>query len=199
MTENLQPLQSIGPVENSGEDPALQDPAKRDYLEGRRLYAEGNYGEAAQALHNALKGFEEQGDQVGIANACDRLGDVCLARERYALALENYQRAHAICEELEDHFSSLAVNKKMVMAHRKLGHQDTALTILFDMLEHYHLTSNPQGAVNVLEETAAIYKEMGRIQDAADAYRTIASIHANFKHRRKAEHFAEKARALEEK
>ena len=47
-------------------------------------------------------GFEEQGDEQGVANASDRLGDACLARDEYAMAIANFQRACAICEKEDD-------------------------------------------------------------------------------------------------
>ena len=197
VSESIQPLNSIGPADSGRED-GPSDPAKRDYIEGREQYKAGNYAQAAAAFHNALKGFEEQGDEQGIANACDRLGDTCLARGEYALALENFQRAKAICEKMEDSFSVLALHKKMALAHRELGELDQALALLFDMVEHYHLTRNPQGVVDTLTATAEVYIAQGKPDKAADAYRTISSIHRNFRHRRLAEEFACKAEALEQ-
>nr|WP_240193342.1 tetratricopeptide repeat protein [Desulfobulbus alkaliphilus] len=151
------------------------------------------------AFHNALKGFEEQGDEQGIANASDRLGDVCLARGEYALAITHYQRAHVICEKEDDSFSQLALNKKMTAAYRKLEEHDKALELLFDMLEHYRLTNNPKGAVEIMIGIAEVYNEQGERAKAADTYRSIAGIHSRFKHTRLAEEFNLRAAALEQK
>ena len=143
-SEFIQPLNSLGPVAgDSGQEQDLDNPAKKDYLEGRKLYGNGEYAQAAIAFHNALLAFEEQGNQAGVANASDRLGDACLARDEYAMAIANYQRACAICEKEDDSFSVLALNKKMAAAYRKLGDQGKALELLYDMLEHYRLTNNP--------------------------------------------------------
>ena len=38
----------------------------------------------------------------------------------------------------------LALNKKMAVAYRKLGDQEKALELLYDMLEHYRLTKIPR-------------------------------------------------------
>jgi tetratricopeptide (TPR) repeat protein len=148
-SENIQPLSSLQAVtgEPAGAD---LDPARKDYLEGRKLYSQGEYAQAALAFHNALRGFEEQGDEQGVANAADRLGDACLAREEYAMAIANYRRAFAVCEKEDDSFSQLSLNKKMAAAYRKLGDHEKALELLFDMLEHYRLTNNPKGAVEIL-------------------------------------------------
>ena len=195
-SENIQPLSSLQPVtgEPAGED---LDPARKDYLEGRKLYSQGEYAQAALAFHNALRGFEEQGDEQGVANAADRLGDACLAREEYAMAIANYRRAFAVCEKEDDSFSQLSLNKKMAAAYRKLGDHEKALELLFDMLEHYRLTNNPKGAVEILVVIAETYAEQGDRARAADAYRSVASIHARFKHSRQAAEFNQRAEALE--
>jgi tetratricopeptide (TPR) repeat protein len=182
----------------NGPDSDIDDPAKKDYLEGRKFFQDGEYTQAAIAFHNALRGFEEQGDQIGVANSADRLGDACLARGEYAMALANYQQAHAICEKEDDSFSILALNKKMASAYRKLGDYGKALELLYDILEHYRLTNNPKGAVEVLLLIAESYNEQGDRASAADAYRSISSIHKRFKHTRMAEDFARRAASLEQ-
>ncbi len=195
---NIQPLSSLGAVDpqKQREEALKKDPAKRDYLEGRELHKKGEYAAAGMAFHNALKGFEEKGDEQGVANASDRLGDVCLAREEYDAALENYQRAYEICEKEEDSFSTLALNKKIAAVYKKLGELDKALEILFDMVEHYQLTRNPKGMVDIMVVVAEVYLEQGEKQKAADTYRTVSAIHKNFKHKRMSEEFAARADEL---
>ena len=196
--ESIQPLQSIGPAAKEGSGAREEESqAQQDYRQGRKLYGAGEYAQAAIALHNALRGFEEQGNQAGVANASDRLGDACLARGEYAMAVANYRRAHAICEQEDDSFSILALNKKMAAAYRKLGDQAKALELLYDILEHYRLTSNPKGAVEVLIVIGETYLEQGERRQAADAYRSVASIHSRFKHKRLAEEFSQRAAELE--
>ncbi|MGI6655947.1 MAG: tetratricopeptide repeat protein [Desulfobulbus sp.] len=195
--DNLQPLTSLGPMPKSAADEET-DPAKKEYLEGRELFDKGEYAAAAMAFHNALLGFEKQGDQIGVANAADRFGDACLAREEYAMALAHYERAHAICAELDDSFSILSLNRKMATACRKLGNHSRAVELLFDMLEHYRLTNNPKGAVELLIVLAETYQEMGNRTAAADAYRSAAGIHTSFKHPRAASELLQRAEALEQ-
>ncbi|MGD9949194.1 MAG: tetratricopeptide repeat protein [Desulfobulbus sp.] len=196
-SDTLQPLNTLGPMAK-GPDADLDDPAKKDYLEGRKFFQNGEYAQAAIAFHNALRGFEEKGDQIGVANCADRLGDACLARGEYAMALANYQQSHAICETEDDSFSVLALNKKMAAAYRKLGDHDKALELLYDILEHYRLTNNPKGAVEVLILIADTYNEQGDKAGAADAYRSVSSIHKRFKHERLAKEFAQRAASLEQ-
>ena len=200
MSTSIQPLSSIGPAdpEKVREEELKKDPAKRDYLEGREQFKKGDHSMAAMSFHNALKAFEEKGDEQGVANASDRLGDVCLEKKDFAAALEHYRRAYAICEKEEDSFSTLSLNKKIAAIYREQGELDKAMEIIFDMVEHYHLTRNPQGMVEVMTLIAELYQEKGENEKAADTYRTVASIHKNFKHKRKAEEFAALADELEQ-
>ena len=199
-TNPLQPLNSLGPMppQPGGGAGSEDNPARQDYLEARQFMDKGEYTQAAIAFHNALRGFEEQGDRIGVANASDRLGDACLAREEYAMAMANFERAYAICVEEEDSFSQLSLNKKMMHCCRKLGQQDRALELLDDMLEHYQLNRNPKGAVETLEILADVYMEQGENVKAADAYRSAAGIHAHFKHARRAEELRQRAQEVEQ-
>ncbi|MCI5114152.1 MAG: tetratricopeptide repeat protein [Candidatus Electrothrix sp. AW1] len=200
MSTSIQPLSSIGPAdpEKAREEELKKDPAKRDYLQGREELKKGDYTMAAMSFHNALKGFEEKGDEQGVANASDRLGDVCLAKKDFTAALEHYQRAYTICEKEEDSFSTLALNKKIAAIYREQGELNKAMEVLFDMVEHYQLTRNPKGMVEVMVVIAELYREKGEPLKAADTYRTVSSIHKNFKHKRMSEEFAALADELEQ-
>lgn len=199
-TNNLQPLSSLGssPQQDGLQAEIENNPARQEYKEARKLLDKGEYVQAAMGFHNALRGFEEQDDRIGVANASDRLGDACLAREEYAMAMANFERAHAICVEEEDSFSQLSLNKKMVHCCRKLGQQAKALELLDDMLEHYQLTRNPKGVVETLEILAEVYVEQGDRARAADAYRSAAGIHTHFKHTRRAEELVQLAEKMEQ-
>jgi tetratricopeptide (TPR) repeat protein len=197
-SESIQPLSSLGPADpkKAREEAIKNDPAKRDYVEGRELLKQRQYSEAGMAFHNALKGFEEQGDEAGIANACDRLGDVCFAREDYENALAHYQRAYELCDKEQDSFSTLALNKKLAEVYKGLGELNKSLEVYFDMIEYYQITKNPKGTVDTLLLVANVYLIQGERERAADAYRTISSIHKNFKHSRKAAYYAAEADKL---
>ena len=41
-SDTLQPLNTLGPMPNNP-DPDLADPAKKDYMEGRKFFQEGSY------------------------------------------------------------------------------------------------------------------------------------------------------------
>ncbi len=196
MSNQIQPAGNITPVSEEKqikEDETLSNPAKKDYKEGRDFFDKGDYNQAATCLHNALIGFEKQEDNAGVANASDRLGDVCLAKNEFQMAIDNFLRAFEICKKEEDSFSLLALNKKIAAAYKKMGQLDKALEILFDIIEHYRLMRNPKGTVEILEVIAEVYLENGDKEKAADTYRTISSIHSNFQHARLAEDYEARA------
>lgn len=189
--------ESTCPSQAEGKDAAL-DPVRAQYKEGRELLKKGDLSAAAMALHNALVGFEEQGDRQGVANAADRLADACLAARQYELALRHYLRARDICAGMEDPFSLLSLDRKLTGVYHKLGRHEEALACCSRMLDHYSDTKNPQGMVQTLETMAVLYRDAGQQGRAADSYRTIASIHKNFKHDRTARRFVELAEQMEQ-
>lgn len=195
MTENLQTLDSIGTM---GASPTAKpsDPLQADYEEGKRFFENKAYGQAAVALHNALVGFKERDDQAGIANASNQLGHVCFARGEYASSLKHYQQALDICDKSNDRMSMLAVLKKIVDAQKALKQYAPAISSCLTILDHYHDNRDPQGTVTTLEEIAELYLKLEQKEKAADTFRTIASIHKNFRHENIAAGFMKKAAQL---
>jgi len=164
---------------------------------GKKYLENHHYGQAAVALHNALIGFEQKDDENGIANASNQLGHLCLARKDFDNAIKHYQRALAICDKSNDRMSILAVQVKMVAAYRGLKDFAKAIELSLDILDLYQDNRDPGGSVEILENMADIYIEAGKPEKAADAYRTIGSIHKNFRHDNIAAKYMAKAAQLE--
>lgn len=195
MSSKVQPMNAIAPIENQ-KAVTSSDPVQKEYEEGKKFLENNEHGQAAVCLHNALVGFEEKKDESGIANASNQLGHLCLARKDYEKALNHYQRAFEICDKSNDRMSIIAVLHKVVQAHKGLKQYQDAIDSSLDLLDHYHDNRDPGGTVQTLEVMAEIYVEDGQKEQAADAYRTISSIHKNFKHDKMAAQFAEKASEL---
>lgn len=196
MSGKVQSLNSIAPMIQS-ETTSSSGPEQSEYEEGKKCFEDGNYGQAALSLHNALVGFEEKSDENGIANASNQLGHVCLAKKDYDKALVHYQRAFEICDKINDRMSMLAVLHKVVKVYRYQGLLDKAVDSCLDILDHYHDNRDPRGSVAILEEMAEIYIEAGDTAKAADSYRTISSVHKNFNHEKIAADYLQKANKLE--
>lgn len=191
----LQSLNSIGPL-GSGHVTGSKDPIAKEYEEGKLFIDQQEYSQAAVALHNALVGYEEKGDEPGVANASNQLGQVCLARQEFANALKNFERALTICEKANDRMSILAVSKNIVAAQKGLKQYDKAISTCLGMLDHFQDNRDPQGTVTTLEAIAEIYISDGRREKAADTYRTMAAIHKNFRHDNIAAGYLKKAAEL---
>lgn len=198
MTTPVQNIDSIGPVEENTESQSTKSQAQLDYDEGRGYVERGESALAAVALHNAMRGFEEENNREGVANAANQLGHACLIKNEFDKAVVHYKKAWQICEELGDSLSLLSVAKQLAEAHKGLGEYRQALDFCLDLLDTYQKNNDPKNSVEVLERMAEIYNDAGDKLRAADAYKTAASIHANFNHSTIAESLREKAAKLVE-
>ena len=176
-----------------------KDPAQVDYEAGVNYLNDGNLSHAANAFHNALIGFEQNSDQPGVANANDKLGDLCRQRNEFEKALAYYEKSYKICEEKKDSFSLISLRKKNALCYIGLKQYDQAIEINLDLLEHYQKGNNPGSTVEVLQKLADIYYDKNELKACIDAYKTAASIHANFGHLNQAGKLTEKAAEIEKK
>ncbi len=194
MSNTIQNIQDIAPM--AGADVDSKDPVKADYEQGKRFLENGNLTQAAISLHNALLGYEEKGDKTGVANSSNQLGHTCFAKGDFVGAESHYQRTWDLCEEFGDPMSLFTLTKRFVEVYRGQKEYDKAITTCLDILDTYQRNNNPAGTVELLETMADIYIESGETGKAADAYKTIAKIHRNFKHKSIAETFEQKAKEL---
>lgn len=195
MTDKLQSIDTIGAM-GKAKTEKPSDPLQAEYEEGKKFLEKEEYGQAAVALHNALVGFKESNDEAGIANASNQLGHVCFARGEYENAFKHYQQALAICDKSNDRMSVLSVLKRIVEVQSSLKQYDAAIKSCLEILDHYQDNRDPQGTVTTLETMAEMYIKAKNKEKAADTYRTIASIHKNFRHDNIAAGFMKKAERL---
>ena len=196
----VQNIESIGPMPTAPKKEAVKPkgPVEQEYEDGKKFLEKGEYSQAALAFQNVFLAREEEKDEAGMANACNQLGHVCLAKEDYNQALVNYQKTWDICDKLYDPMSLLALRKQFLEVYRGLKDYDKAISISLDLLEIYHENRDPHGTVAIFEGIADIYIEAGNVSKAADTYRTIASIHKNYNHKKIAAGFIKKAEELEQ-
>ena len=197
MISNIQPMGDIKKVDQKEGKKRSSDPIQAEYDDGIEFLKEDDLTQAAVAFHNVLRAYEEKKHQDGIANASNQLGNVCLAKGEFEKAKKHYQRAWSICDRFDDPMSLLALSMQLVTVHRGLNDTAKALEVCFDMLDTHSLNNNPQGTVATLQTVADIYLGQDDKLKTADTYRTIASIHTNFKHKNIAEKFISRAEELE--
>jgi tetratricopeptide (TPR) repeat protein len=172
------------------------DPNQAEYEKGQEFLKNSEPALAVNAFHNALLGFEECGDEKGVANASDKLGDLCLERQDFAKAISHFEKAYAICDQEGDDFSLLALQHKIAKARRGLQEYEVAVAIYFEILDSFQRFNNPAKAVETLTTIADTYLEMGDRDKAADALRAAAAIHQSFKHSRQAQQLLTRAEAV---
>jgi len=194
MKNSIQGVDSITTM--PGNDKKTVDPVQEDYDKGKQYLENNEPAQAAIFFHNALLGYEEKGDDNGVANASNQLGHVCLERQEYEKALANYQRSWEICEKENDRMSLLSLQKQFVLVYRGLKQYDKAVNGCLELLDQYSGNNDPANGVAMLELLAEIYMDKGDIANAADSYRMIASIHAGYNHKNIANDFEEKAKEL---
>jgi tetratricopeptide (TPR) repeat protein len=197
MSTPIQDINSIGQAGQQADNKKdSRSQAQIDYDEGRGYAERGESALAAASLYNALRGFEEEDNKEGVANASNQLGHVCLQRDEFDKALTNYQNAWKICEELEDNLSLQAISLQLVPVYKGLQDYRKALDVCLDLIDSYQANNDPKGTVSVLEMMAEVYLASGDREKAADTYNTVASIHTNFKHHKIAASYREKAAEL---
>ena len=183
MTQSIQPQESI--QNNGAEEPASQ--AQQDYDEGLEQLKNKSLPQAAASFHNALRGFEEEGNKAGIARAATKLAEICLMREEHSKALEHLQMALPICREADDHLSVTYLQKQLFYANMALKKWGIVQELGLELLDIYQDYNNPAGAVEILERMGEAHLEAGQPEKAAESWRTAAAIHRNFKHHRAAQ------------
>lgn len=174
----------------------ITDPAKEEYDRGCQFIENHDLAQAANCFHNALLDYKERQDERGIANASDKLADICLEREEHAKALPHLERALEICERANDDLSATALKKKLARAYDGIGEYGKALELYGDLLETYRTFRDPGSAVRTLESMSKTYLAMDDRDKAADSLLTAAAIHRSFKHSRHAEDFENRASAI---
>lgn len=184
---NPQSLDSIGPIQDTKTAPVTKekkptDPVQAEFEEGKRFLEEKNYSQAALAFHNVLLSYEEKNDKNGIANASNRLGEVCLGKKEYEQAEKHFLRAMKIVVAADDPMSELMLNQQLVEVYTGMKEHRKAIEVCFNLMEDYKNNNNPQGVVTILEKMALIFVDAGEKEKAKDAYRTAASIHRSYKH-----------------
>jgi tetratricopeptide (TPR) repeat protein len=185
-------------LQDQGQKQPEKSQSRLDYEEGMKLL--NNNGETAQAanmFHNALVGYEKDKDMNGMANAVDKLGDICASRRELDLALQHYDRVINICHDLGDSISVFSIDKKKAKLFADCGKLEEAINMYLDIMDQYNAMRNPKGTVETLETMADIYLEAGNRDKAADCYRTAAAIHEKFRHSRDAAALMKKAEEID--
>ena len=113
--------------------------AQLDYEAGQEFLKNLEPAQAANAFHNALIAFELEGNEIGVANAADKLGDICAARGDVATAMTHYDRTYAICQKHSDRFSLFSIEKKKAKLMYDAKDYEQAIRLYSEVLDEYEI------------------------------------------------------------
>lgn len=196
MSEQSLEMIPTNPGEGGDDPSAPKTQARKDYESGVGHLDNKEYGMAANAFHNALMAWEEDDDQNGIANACDKMGDLLTEKEDYEKALEFYDRAYKICTEDFDRYSLIAIENKKANVFAKLGRFPEAINLYLDLFDEYSGNRDAGNTVAILETLTELYLSNEQKEKAADCYKLMASIHLSYKHKKESDECEAKAAEL---
>ncbi len=183
--------------ESTPRDPSkISDPAKEEFDRGCQFLENHDLSQAANCFHNALLDYKERGDDKGIANASDKLADICLEHENFAQAIPHLEKAIAVCDKANDFLGITALRKKLARAYDGMGQYQKAIAIYHELLDTYRNFQDPGSAVRTLEAMSKNFQAQGNKEEAAAALRTAAAIHRSFKHTRHAQDFENRAEQI---
>lgn len=165
--------------------------AQKLYKEGEILSNQGRSLDAIDKLKEALIVFEEEDHDKGIANACEKLGDLNCFRGNLNTALPLYQRAVAICQKNDDPVSEVILLEKIIDIYRKKNEFEKCLPYYMRALEIAEITGDAGKAGYYLTGIGDVYQRRGELKKALDAYKTALKI---FKQTRS----SERAKILEQ-
>ena len=173
--------------------------------EGERLFKEGeiltNQGrslDALEKLEEALSIFEDQSYEKGIANCCEKLGDVHCFRGNLGKALPLYQRALTICHKKGDPIGEVILIEKIIDLYRRQGEHERCAPYYMRALEIAEATGDAGKAGYYLTGLGDVYERQGELHKALDAYKTAHSIFMKTKALERARILAEGIAKLEE-
>jgi tetratricopeptide (TPR) repeat protein len=196
MTDQSLQMIPTNPGEGGEDESGPKSEARKDYESGLGHLDNKEYGMAANALHNALTAWEEEDNQHGIANACDKMGDLLTEKEDYEKALEFYDRAHQICTTDFDRYSLICIENKQANVFAKLGRFPEAINLYLDLFDEYSGNRDAGNTVAILETLAELYISNEQKEKAAECFTLMASIHLSYKHKKESEECELKAQEL---
>lgn len=146
-------------------------------LMGRSLLCMGvalekmeQYVEATVICQQAVSLFEEIQDSFYQAIAQMNLGNVYLALEQSAEALESFLFAERIFYQLQDHLHQAHVNNNLGIAYRQLQQWDNAKLAYLASIEQYKMIDNISWLVNTMDGLGLTYVGKNQYEKALSTF-----------------------------
>ncbi len=125
---------------------------------------------AHAAWTERLAAQEQRGDRRGVARTLNNLGLVRRELGDHALALERFERAHKLAEELEDGQLAATVLGNLGIVYETLGELGKALATYQDALRQMEAAGDKAGAARTLGNIGAVQDALGRYTKALSTH-----------------------------
>ncbi|MBL8134645.1 MAG: tetratricopeptide repeat protein [Anaerolineae bacterium] len=132
------------------------------------------YDQARANLHQAERRFEEQGNVEGVARVMLLRGHLDMQRGEHLTAIRSAETVFAQTGDLP-HLNAAAL-RLMGFAKLRLGLADEALHDLEAARPLYEAHSDRFALTKLLMDLDVAYRQVGRIQDAADCLQTVVAL-----------------------
>ncbi len=135
---------------------------------GHIYWQQGQYGQAADHLQQALTLAREIGDRHGETNALLDLGIVCQRQGHYGQAASHLQRAFTLASEIGDRVGETNALLNLGIVDRRQGHYQQAADHYQQALILAREIGDRHGEANALDNLGTIYQRQGHYQQAID-------------------------------
>ncbi len=147
------------------------------FLHGVVQYRRGALGEALVALEEAQAGYEEVGEQIGLARTLSWLGTVYRRRSDYETGLSLLRRAVALHEELGDKHGLATAVHRIGIIHRLRDNHDEALSFLSRAMALREETGDRRGLAESFNSIGILHKQRGDYDEALSFYQRSLALY----------------------
>jgi tetratricopeptide (TPR) repeat protein len=143
---------------------------------GHIYWQQGQYGQAANHLQQALTLAREIGDRHGETNALLNLGIVDQRQSHYGQAANHLQQALTLAREIGDRVVETNALLNLGIVDRRQGHYGQAADHYQQALTLAREIGDRHGEANALDHLGTIYQRQGHYQQAADHHQQALAL-----------------------
>ncbi len=151
---------------------ALMTPDLRKALirQGNSQLLAGRYSTAFDIYGVARNVAEKIGDKEGVAAASLDIGTIYYFQANYPAALEHYQKARDLFNEVPNHYESAKALSGLALIYKEQRRDTEALAALEQVLQEFTSLGDKEEIANTLNMIGSILYGQGKYSAAADAF-----------------------------
>ena len=146
------------------------DLSKALIRQGNSQLMAGRYSTAFDIYGVARSVAEQIGDKEGVATASLDIGTVYYFQANYPAALEHYQKARDLFQEVTNHHESAKALSGLALIYKEQRRDTEALAALEQVLREFTSLGDKEEVANTLNMIGSIHYGQGNYSAAADAF-----------------------------